>query len=191
MAFVIRPRIGLVELSVTIKEVYAHVAQASDHPIETGSSMSDHIHSRPFMLTMDAIIAGAHSGLDDAGHIAVDDDAPPNPVASYLHLLDIWEKKEAIEVFTGLRTYRNMVVENFTVTRDQKTSAVLAFTATLKQIRFANALTVEVKEDVETKTGKTKALGEKPTKPAPEAAAEGARGSLSQKLLSPFIQGIQ
>jgi hypothetical protein len=170
MVLVFRPSIGPVELSVSLSETHTHSSSVSEHPIESGSLIADHVQSNGFTLQMEAIIATAQSTTTDIVSSAA---------SAYATLLEIYEQREAITVVTGLKVYRSMVITEFRVSRDRNTGSLLSFSAELREIRVAAAQVVTVATGV--LGNGTSKLGEKGTKTADEKATASARGSIAGK----------
>lgn len=169
-----RASIGDVDISVSINETHAHAATVTDNPIETGSSVTDHVQISGVELTMESLVSDAPS--------ADPDEAPAlSPASAYLLLQRLFKNREPFDVRTSLATYENMVVRRLAVTRNKDTGAVLRFTAELKQLLFAHSETVLVPApEVKPLASKSTNLGQKGTTPAPDAAAAKSRSALSK-----------
>jgi hypothetical protein len=105
----------------------------TDHPVETGASITDHSLVRPVILSIEGIITDTPIGLiaesrEESGVLPTND--------GFQKLLDIKDAREPVTIVTSLKTFKNMVMQSLTVPRDASTGDALIFRATFKQIRL-------------------------------------------------------
>lgn len=176
-----RTQIGSIVLDATISESHTGDVEATDHPVEFGAAITDHLRPKPDMLTLEGLIT--NTPLPDPNDVTVSiqrsfggvnfqSRAEMQPARVADTAAALWELKDAGElltVVTGLRTYLNMAIVSLSVPRDARTGQALRFSATLKQIHVAESVRVRV---VETKAKSKKNLGDK----AAPAATESTRG---------------
>lgn len=81
-------------IDVILEETFSHVATVTDHPVETGTDISDHVHLAPERLTMRGIVSNAPirvpkshgegaAALEAQQSLQVDPDGPdssPSPI---------------------------------------------------------------------------------------------------------------
>jgi hypothetical protein len=118
----------------------------TDHPVEQGTTISDHVFKNPARVTLHYV----WSMLSRAG-------APTNPSNTaqsatflqqlYTQLLQIQAANaqgnlSTFAVYTGKRVYQNVLVESMSVITDPKTENVLDLRVTCKEIIIVNTQTV-------------------------------------------------
>jgi hypothetical protein len=130
----------------------------TSHPIETKSSVSDHIYSEPITLTIDGTITDSSmrifgiietplqkNSLDSViknakGLLPLNSQEKPSQVAFKI-LETLCLNKEVVSVATKRKLYKNMAIEKLSVNEDDTTGHRLHFTCTLKQLTFARVKT--------------------------------------------------
>lgn len=172
MTRIFRASIGEVEISASVEETHSLAATVTEHPIERGSAIADHVLVTGAELRMNGVIARG----DDPDRVQL------SPQLAYDLLRDLFRKREPFEVRTSLKTYSDMVIRQLSVSRNRSTSKILSFTAELKQLLFAHSETVPnlLDPEVEALASGTTDLGVKATTEAPAAAAEKSRSALSK-----------
>ena len=160
-----RAVVGLVQFDASLSESHLSEADITDHPVEEGANIADHIRNRPDSIEINGVVTNtpiaylasltAKSPLtSDLG--SVDDRVE----TAYQELLRIKNAGELVEVITSLRTYKNMVLKSVSVVRDQANGNILNTSVALREMLIANALSVdlpipaEVVDKVKTKKGK-------------------------------------
>lgn len=123
--------IGGIELDATIREGHERCNVVTDHPIEDGSSVSDHIYSEPERLTIDGEISDTPVALF-GGLVGL---SSRRSVEAYEQLMALWEERELVTVVTGFQIYTDMAITNVSCPRDQKTGRRLLFTCEMKKVR--------------------------------------------------------
>ena len=147
-------QIGTVTLDVSISEQHTGTNEVTDHPVEEGVNIVDHVRPKPDTLKIEGLVTNTPSPTSDAPSfpVTVGDvtflskskfDAARAGTA-YSDLLALKENATLITVVTGLRTYDNMVIESLDVPRDARTGQALRFSCSLKQIRTAVVQTAKI-----------------------------------------------
>lgn len=94
----------------TTSESHQHTAEVTNHPVENGVDITDHIQLKPFKLTLTGIVTntplapGINSSATRIREL-------------YDDLINLFESKQLLSVVTGLRRYTNMVITSVTVPR--------------------------------------------------------------------------
>lgn len=155
----------------TIEEVHNDELEITDHPVEQGASISDHAFKRPPDVVITAgwsdspnnsgplnqllgaaansngvirdIVAAAELVGGVVSLLGSGPGASPSQKA-YWQLLDMQTNRFLFTVYTGKRTYRNMIVKALAATTDQKTENSLIIRITCRQILMAATQTVTV-----------------------------------------------
>jgi hypothetical protein len=159
-----RAQIGSVQLDVSISEQHTSTNEVTDHPVEVGVNIVDHVRPKPDVLKIEGMVSNTPLPSSDA---------PAYPVTvngitflsksqfqaaragtAYSDLLSLQSSASLITVVTGLRTYDNMVIESLDVPRDAKVGQALRFSCTLKQIKTAVLQTAKIVPTAKVDKGK-------------------------------------
>lgn len=115
--------IGGILMDVTIQEDERDELVITEHPIEQGAPIADHAFKRPSTVTIRAGWSVAKSG---------DISADPNGV--YGLLLSWQAALQPFDLFTGKRSYKNMLMQSLSVTTDQTSEYALMASITCQQV---------------------------------------------------------
>jgi hypothetical protein len=154
----------LFQIDATVSENHALSSKATMHEIEDGSVISDHIINKGRKLTLEGIVSDdpfllAETGLITAfglvsnvfeglsGAIvagggaaiagAIFSESKPRSKTALDIFDEIYEKKQTVQIVTGLKSYKNMVLENLSIPRTAQNSKSLTFKATFVNIILA------------------------------------------------------
>ncbi len=139
-------------------EVMEYTNAITDHPVETKSSISDHIYNEPITITIDGTITDASlkifgiietplqnntisSVLNNVKNLLPFGNTEKPSQVAFKILETICLNKELINVVTKNKLYKNMAIEKLSITNDDTTGHRLHFSCTLKQLTLANVLT--------------------------------------------------
>ncbi len=183
------PTIGGIQIDVSVRETHRQSSEATDHAIELGADVQDHIRRLPDQVLLEGIVSNLTTNLIDFVELQRSgEDAQKR----YQDLIDLVESADTFELVTGLRSYTDMVFLTFEVDRDQNTGEIVRFRAQMKQLRFATSEVVAViaNEDDTPKAASETDVGPKKPTPAPEEAAEGMKSSASRVFTKPNAAGL-
>lgn len=130
----VRNRIGLLRLDATITETHDRTSTITDHPIEGGSFVQDHIHRAPRKLfiegySTDTPLNGSSFGVQGA-----------------YELLDLtWKSGIPFFVVSGLHVYPLMAFETLSMPKTRE--GAMRFSATMKELTFTKSSSVQVAGD--------------------------------------------
>jgi hypothetical protein len=126
-------RIGDMLVDAAIREEHSFEADVSEHPVEKGANITDHVRARPPMLVIEGIVSDTPLA-DDV--IAARPVGETPSTEARARLFDIWHAGEPVEVETTVAVYSNMIMQSFVITEDAETGEACGFRATFKQIRI-------------------------------------------------------
>lgn len=158
----------------TVQEQHTRDAETTEHPVEDGASITDHVRIKPDRLQMEAYLS--NSPLTGTAT-----DGRAEGLYEQLRLLQ--ESATLLTVLTTLRTYESMVIESLGVPRSAKEAGAVHLNITLKQIRLVQNKTSIVtitKEPI----AKNKVGGGKQAATQLDDADANARGKTILKQLS-------
>lgn len=161
--------LAALSLDASVQEVHAREAVVTEHPVEKGSDVGDHVRPRPITLQVEGLISNTPIGS------AVDFARAKN---AFAQLEEAWQAGTLFTIYTSLKTYENLVIANLSAPRDCRTGEALRFSATFRQIRVVSTQRVQVP--------KTKVVAAKPKakkgKQTGQEAAPQVKKSLAAKL---------
>lgn len=162
----------LMEFDAVIRETHQGDAQITDHPVEEGSDISDHVRRQPESLQLSAIVSDfpiviARSNF--AKPSAPGGDPNNRAKDAYDFLDDLKNKGFVVGLSTSLRDYRNMVITSLGVTRDKDSGNMASIQLALREITIAQTETVAAPEPVNASRKKKTKLGKKQKKAATPA----------------------
>jgi hypothetical protein len=117
----------------TISERHVDELEITDHPVETGSPVSDHAFVKPFELVM-RVAWSDSKDLASLVNAAVQGSFPATVKDVYKQLRDLQQSLQAFSVVTGKRQYTDMLMKRLQVITERETENVLMVEATFRQI---------------------------------------------------------
>ncbi|HHT2455470.1 TPA: phage baseplate protein [Klebsiella michiganensis] len=156
-----RRKIGVMVPSVVISEKHSDTLEITEHPVERPTSagaglIADHAYRRPSEVVMNIGFAGGGSLLDllDTRNLGLY--TPLNPMGPkevYAELLKMQQERQLLDVTTGKRLYKNMLIRALEVTTDRTTENVLSATVTLREVIITQTKSIKVADKAEMKYG--------------------------------------
>ncbi|EPJ0592267.1 phage baseplate protein [Klebsiella pneumoniae] len=154
-------KIGVMVPSVVISEKHSDTLEITEHPVERPTSggtgfIADHAYRRPSEVVMQIGFAGGGSLLDllDTRNLGLY--TPLNhmgPKEVYAELLKMQQEKQLLNVTTGKRLYKNMLIRALEVTTDRTTENVLSATVTLREVIITQTKSIKVADKADMKYG--------------------------------------
>lgn len=148
--------VGLMVPDVVISEKHTDTLDITEHPVEVGAAINDHAYKLPGEVIMEYGFAGGGSLLDAFDTRSLGLGTPQSsmsPKEVYKMLLDIQAKREPLDVVTGKRTYKNMLIRSITVTTDKTTENILSCSLTLREIMLTSTSEIRVADKANMKEG--------------------------------------
>jgi hypothetical protein len=143
-----------ITLDATPSESHTHNFDATEHPVEVGANIVDHIRPKAREVKLDGILVDAPIG---------EDYVPGRSKDGYATLERLASSGTLFTVFTEQIRYENMVITILSQTRDRTNADAVKLSVSLREIRTVKTQSVLVvrrpaktktKEDDGTKTGK-------------------------------------
>jgi len=154
---------------VTIEEVHSDEMEITEHPVEQGSTISDHAYARPSEVIITAAwsdspnnsgplnqLLGAAANTSPllqkvigaaelvGGIVTALSSGSPTSVTVYNNILTLYNNRRIFDIYTGKRVYKNMLIKSLATTTDAKTENSLILRMTCRQILMAQTQTVTV-----------------------------------------------
>ncbi len=191
-----RTQLDSVVMDATLNETHTSTAQVTDHPVEDGSAISDHIIQRPDEIDIVGIVsntpieiierignilAGGVSGPAGAASAAFD---PHRAEDAYEALLELKTTGALITITTGLRTYEKMAITRVAVSKDAATGDAVPLSISAREVRTVEGAAVEI--DPAVLRAKPKTNRGRQT-PAPADAVTSTAAEEQGSILSRFV----
>lgn len=171
--------IGGIIPDVTIEEHHTDTITITDHPIETGASISDHAYVNPSEVTMRCAWSNSNSLANSivSGSILTGNIANANDL--YRQLLALQASRQPFDLVTGKRMYSNMLTKSLGVTTDKDSENALIVTMVLRQVIIVQTVTTDVPDaSVQTDPSATAAVESGGTRQPVKAQNQSALYSL-------------
>ncbi len=168
--------IGDLAIDCTVTETHTATSTVTEHPVESGAKITDHIRPDPVQLSITGIVSDTPIGSRQVqrsiavggASVQVTQQEPPTSTTGYGRAA--WAKLDAIrtaakpvKVVTRDKTYDSMALVSLSVPKESKTGGALYFTAQFKQIRIVYNRTTKVVVAKATKSHKKQDTGKQPT----------------------------
>lgn len=114
--------IGTIVPDVVIQEDHRDELVITDHPVETGATISDHAFKRPVEVEMHCAWSDSTGGYEGYS------------IAVYEMLRALQQQREPFSVSTGKRQYSNMLINGLSVTTDGASEKILSCTVALREV---------------------------------------------------------
>lgn len=181
-------KIGVVTVDVVTKAEHSDEVDATEHPVERGSNVTDHARPKPAQLTLDCVVSDTPlsraqarrevllpDGSSFTSESEVEEQAGRADEA-YQKLLAIKDAGTLVTVNTRRRTYENMLIVKLGVPEDAGTGHALKFTIDLRELRIVQSKVSRVVVTKEPRGQGRKGLGKQV--PSAKGAAESKHKSL-------------
>lgn len=173
-----KTRLGEIVVDAFVNETHSFSSEITEHPIESGGPIVDHVHQMPFCLSIDGIISNTPMSLTgltafDSAKRYIEGDHNDFATVAFEKIEDLFGKREPITIVTSLKTYHNMVLESLSIERGGGAQECLRFSCTAKQIKLArkNHIKIDPKPKVSSARPKQK-KGLQEAKPIGEEKAQ-------------------
>lgn len=134
-------RIDEIVVDALVNETHTFSSEITDHPIESGGMIVDHVYQMPFVLSIDGIISNTPMSL--VGLTAYDSamryfSGNTNNIAhtAFEKIEKLFAERKAATIVTSLKTYKDMVLENLTIERGRGNQDSLRFSCSARQLRI-------------------------------------------------------
>lgn len=175
-----RVTVGSITVDASISESHGLEADTTDHPVETGSDITDNYRKRPRVFTLEAVVTPSplatgyplQTAIGSVTSLSKNDDPVLN---AWGEIKRYFDEGTLITISTQPEVYENMALVSFSWGRTATNGNQLRFSATAKEVRFASTLTVQAIPEPKKETAKSaKKRGKQNTKEAPKEKSKSA-----------------
>jgi len=186
--------IGVINLDATLSESHSRSAQVTEHPVEGGAVVSDHIIADPAEITINGVVTNSPIYL-------LASLTAPSPLsnslaptsnraqAAYDEIKRIHQQSELIEIVTGFETYTDMAITSVGITRDVNSGNILNISVTAKEVTLVQTtgLSTDIPDPATASNLPIKAAGKVATSAATAANALKAANVVSGAIMGANI----
>ena len=202
LSYTVNKRLVNIVMDASISEQHTATATITDHPVETGASVTDNVRPMPRQLTIECIVtntpivgqyrlvSGETVSVSDGvtAEVRKIDGTNTNALqfsSEFDRVRTVFEELEEarklgalVSVDTTLDSYQSMAIASVSIPRNAATGSVLQFQLDLREI-----ITVDIQEvEAPPEKHKPKKKGEKPTKEATKEEEDKGASGLTQIL---------
>ena len=123
----------LLTLDASISQTHTRSASVTDHPVESGADVSDHIRVDPIRVTVNGIVTATRLGQQGD---------TTKEIEAWATLEGLLEAKTPITLVTSLRTYDSMVLVSCSTSREKSLAHAIAPQLEFRQVRIVKSQTV-------------------------------------------------
>lgn len=186
-SILVKPKrsIGQFQATVVIEESHRDELEITEHPVEQGASIADHAFKRPAEVTIhcgwsnspvNASLLASLSGLLGtpalvASMLSGGSESQVKDI--YSKLLQLQQARTLVDIYTGKRVYKNMLLKSLATVTNRQTENSLLLTVTARQVILVQTKVVTVAAPAANQTdpGRTAPTADSGTKqlqPAPK-----------------------
>lgn len=196
-----KTKIESLTVDAVLTETHTFSNTVTDHPVEEGMNISDHVRKNPDGLVLECFISNTPLGSTGASRQVEQNGVKWNtkvPSASenakrrgeaFDKLKKLMDDGTLCKVVTNLRTYTNMELVDLTLPVTTKSFHGLQFTATFKLVRIVETSSARGSAKAPQTSGK-KNGGSKPLAPVDDTAPLKKIAKVGQGSDSPTIKGF-
>jgi hypothetical protein len=175
---------GLMQFDCSLSEVHTDEAEVTEHPVETGANITDHIRKLPATVEINGLVTDTPIAIlaSVTAKSPVQGALIPSQKRSddaYTLLQQFMENGDLLRIVTSLRDYDNMALTSLSVTRDAANGQVLNCVASLREVFKAKDLSILLPVPQEVQNKGESNQGNKDKEKAKPKQEERATSSLS------------
>lgn len=181
----------ILEFDATLREVHSGSSQLTDHPVEDGSVVTDHVIDQPDELALNCLMsnypilflasARAQPSVEGGDPRSRAEDA-------YRAIVRLRKTATVMTVGTSLRDYDGLLIKGESVTRDKDTSNILDIQINLREFHIATSEEADLPDPIEKNDGAKTDQGRKQTTDAAPVVQAKVDGLFVQ--LADFAAGV-
>lgn len=119
------------DADLTIEELHERSAEVTQHPVESGGTISDHVILQPERLRLEGFVTDARLRNPEATRTQ----------SAFADLDAAWSSGQIVQVITARKTYQEMIITRLDLPYDRPES--MQFLIELQQIKIVDAEEVE------------------------------------------------
>lgn len=133
---------GSLVAQVVIRERHRDDSDITDHPVERGVVVADHVIPRPAEVVIEC---GWSNSPASGSYIQLTPSRRAMTVQEvYQALLKMKNDRELVDVLTGKRKYQNMLLKTIEVETDREKENILSVVATFRELRIVGTIVLSL-----------------------------------------------
>lgn len=173
--------LGGIVFDASLTESYRTQADVTNHPVEDGTLISDHIQVKPIEIEIVGIISNTPLPFAHPDPAVLRSFITPRRAEdAYDKLVDLQKSGELVTIATTLDTFENMAIVSLQLDRDAPTANVIKVRIALREIKRAQNLAADLRKTAAKNAEKAKLGG--------KAAAKSAAGAAN---VAPLVAGLK
>ncbi len=141
--------VEVIVLDAVISSEITHSITITEHPIEDGGLIADHVRSAPVQVTITGLVT--NSPVVMLGYAVLPSFDATRRQTAYEALRALEQMREAVQIETELRVFPDMVMSDLRVPRNRQNFDALEFTATFRHVQKVGLQTVALKDEEQVK----------------------------------------
>lgn len=149
-----RSELKYMPFNLFINEKHKLSFRVSDHPLQDGSTISDHVHRELREVTIEGLFTNHPirkpegvkevSFRDDYGTTEIKQTISNTALANFEKLRKLANRKAPVRLVCALEIYPKMIITGLDYERDSKSGSSIRFTMTLREIETVSLKTVDM-----------------------------------------------
>jgi hypothetical protein len=134
--------VEILTLDAVLSHQINYIGSVTEHPIEDGSTISDHVKLDPVEISLTGFVTNTPVSLLSGGFLQPYD--PTRSRIAYEALVEVWKNKELVQIIDKLDLFENMVMTGLQIPRDGTNFHAFQFTANFKHLAKIGTQSVEI-----------------------------------------------
>jgi len=165
-----------IEMDATVEITHSFRSQITEHPVERGSSVTDHVRPENRAFSVKGYVSNHHVAPVVQGNVL--GDSGRRTKIAYDYLDDMWRNAVPFTMVTELDSYPNCVIESLDIPVSAKHGEAIEINLKIKQLRLVSPEFLNTAITV-AKAGDS------------EGTANGGTASTSEASFSPFSRTLR
>jgi len=141
-----RSSIGGYFFDVVFRENYVFTNEITQHPVQSGAAINDHVYRKPTEITFDVAVSDCLGSVVKGQF----DKLSSRSATALAIFFQLWSAALPLQINASVGgatvSYKDMVIKTLSITRDKTTMNALRMTIMLQQVIRVNATTVALTE---------------------------------------------
>ena len=134
-----------VDLDCSISETHQGDMEVTEHPVESGTNIIDHVRRKPEQLTIEGLVTDTPIRQEDRDAIgSMEKGSVTRARDAFYSLRALRDSRQTVTVVTAVKTYTNMILVSLVFPRDVTTAEACRFIAQFKEIQTVSSQRVEI-----------------------------------------------
>lgn len=136
-----KPIIGAIELDASLQELHGKRVRKTKNPRQEGTIATDHAIVEPDLVRITGVVTNSPDVIAAATRPGFNN--PNRHKSAWQELEALAVSRELVDVFTTLKSYRNMMLIDLQTPRNAGNTNGLVFTAVLEETEIARSILIE------------------------------------------------